>query len=72
MRIFVKVKTRENKNSVIKIDDNNFKISIKEAPIKGEANRAVVKLLANYFEISQLRLKIVAGLKSKDKTIVIK
>lgn len=72
MKIFIKAKTRANKNFVIKIDDNNFRVSVREVPIKSEANKAVLKLLANYFRISSLRLKIVSGLKSKNKTIMLK
>jgi hypothetical protein len=71
MKIFVKVKPRAREKKVIKISDTNFKVWVKESPEKGKANRAVLKALADYFNISQSNIKIISGSTSKLKIIEI-
>lgn len=72
MKIFVKVKPKAKEEIVEKIDDANFKVSVKEPPVQGRANRAVVKALADYFNASQSNVRIISGFTSKLKTIEIK
>jgi len=69
MKIFVKVKPRAKNDSLIKIDENNFLVSVKAIPEKGKANEAVINLLAQYFKISKNNIKIISGLSSKNKII---
>lgn len=71
MKISVKVKTRAKKDKIEKIGENNFIISIKEAPIEGKANKAIIKSLAEYFNIKKSNIEIIRGHKSKEKTIKI-
>jgi uncharacterized protein len=72
MKISVKIKLKSKQEKIEKIKENFFQISIKEKPIKGKANEAVINILANYFNVSCSRIKIVSGLKSKEKIIEIK
>ena len=55
-----------------KIDEVNFKVQVKEPPVEGRANMAVVKALADYFGVPQLNVRIVSGFASRLKTIEIK
>ena len=71
MRISVKVKTRAKKNHVEKIDDKNFVAFVKELPIEGKANEAVVKILSFYLNIAKSRIKIVSGRRSKNKIVAV-
>lgn len=71
MKIFVKVKTKAKSEKVEKTDRINFRASVKEAPEKGKANGAVVRLLANYFNVSQSQINIISGSTSKLKIIEI-
>jgi len=71
MKIFVKVKPKAKEEKVEKIDDINFKVSVKESPEKGRANRAVVKTLADYFTVNQTNVRIISGSTSKLKIIEI-
>ena len=71
MKIFVKVKPRTKNESLIKINENNFLVSVKAIPEKGKANEAVINLLAQYFKISKNNIKIISGLSSKNKIIEI-
>jgi len=72
MKIFVRVKPKAKEEKVLKINDKNFKVSVKEAPEKGRANRAVLKALADYFGTSHSNIKIISGFASKLKVIEIK
>lgn len=71
MKIFVKVKLKSRKEKCEKISENNFLIFVKDAPIEGRANEAVLKILAKYFKISKFQIKIILGLKSRQKVIEI-
>ncbi len=78
MKIFVKVKPNSKKESFEKIEpskkqrgEKHFQASVKEPPIKGKANTAVIKLVAEYFKTSSSKIKIIAGRKSKQKVIEI-
>ena len=72
MRIFVKVKPAAQEEIVEKIDEINFKVQVKEPPVEGRANAAVVKALAEYFGVSQLNVRIISGYTSRSKIVEIK
>ena len=72
MTIFVKVKAGSRKDNVEKIDENHYEVMTKEAPEKGRANAAVIKLLADYFNVSSWQVSISAGHTSKAKIVKIK
>ena len=71
MKIFVKAKSRAKENKIEKIDESNFIVSVKEAPVEGRANRAVIRVLADYFNIAQSNIRIISGHNSKQKVIEI-
>ncbi len=71
MRLFIKVKTRSKKPGVEKLDENNFVVKVKEAPIEGSANEAVIRALAENLNIASWRIKILSGLTSSNKVIEI-
>lgn len=69
MRINVKAKPDSNENKVEKIDDLSFVVSVKDPPVEGRANRAIIKLLSEYFHTPNVR--IVSGRISRNKIIEI-
>jgi len=71
MRINIKAKPSAKESEVEKIDDNNFVVSVKEPPIQGRANQAIIKLLSEYFNTSPTRVRIVVGHTSRNKIIEI-
>jgi|AntAceMinimDraft_16_1070373.scaffolds.fasta_scaffold19989_2 uncharacterized protein (TIGR00251 family) len=71
MKIFVTAKLKAKEKKIEKIDDNHFLVFIKEFPIKGRANKAIIKLIAKHFKIPMTQVKIVSGAKSKQKVIKI-
>ncbi len=79
MKIIVKAKPRANKEGVERIEQPSldfststkkmveYKVSVKEAPVAGMANDAILKLLAKYFGVSKSRVKLCSGSTSKLK-----
>lgn len=71
MRISVKVKAKSKKEYVEKIDDTHYKVAVKELPVKGQANKAIIEVLSNYFKIKKADINILKGEKSKQKIVEI-
>jgi|AntAceMinimDraft_10_1070366.scaffolds.fasta_scaffold05601_2 uncharacterized protein YggU (UPF0235/DUF167 family) len=69
MLIKIKAFPGSKKDKVIKKKDNNFEVKVKEKPLKGRANKAVLILLASYFNLPLNKIKIVRGFKQKNKII---
>ena len=55
----------------VKVIDNKIKIGIRSKPIKGEANKEIVKKISKHFGISSSLVKIRFGQKSKQKIVEI-
>ena len=72
MKIFVKVKPAAKEEKVEKINETTFYVEVKEPPVEGRANMAVIRALADYFGVPQLNVRIVSGFTSKMKIIEIK
>ncbi|KFM19868.1 putative ACR protein [Marine Group I thaumarchaeote SCGC AAA799-P11] len=53
------------------IENDKIIIGVKSKPVKGEANKEVIKKIAKYFEVSTSQVQIKTGHKSKDKIIEI-
>jgi len=71
MKIIVKTKPNSKENKIEKIDKANYIVYVKEAPIAGKANAAVIKLLAEYFDISPSMIEIISGYMARVKVIEI-
>ncbi len=69
MKIFVKAKPGAKSEKVEKIDDSHFIVSVKEPPVQGMANQAIVRALAEYFGVALSGIKIVSGFASRQKII---
>jgi len=71
MEIFVKVKPASGEEKVEKIDEAHFVVSVKELPVKGLANKGIVRVLSGYFSVPQSKVRIVSGHFSRQKVIKI-
>ncbi len=67
MEVKIKVKAGSSKNLVVKEGDS-YIVYVKARAEKGKANSAVIKLLKKYFDKD---VRIVKGLRNKEKTIII-
>ena len=55
----------------ISIKENRITVGIKSKPVKGEANKEIIKKLAKHFGVSTSLVQIKSGNKSKQKIIQI-
>ena len=69
MKIFVKVKPSAKEPRIEKIDDTHYRVAVKEPPVNGWANAAVISSLATFFKVPKSNVRIVSGFTSKDKII---
>ena len=71
MKIFVKVKAGARTEKVSRIDDLHFLVSVKEIPLEGKANKAVINALAEYLKLSKSQIMIITCFASREKIISI-
>lgn len=65
-----KVKVEFNKE-IFEINNDQIIIGIKSKPVKGQANKEIVKKLTKHFGVASSKVVIKSGHKSKDKIIEI-
>jgi len=65
----VKLLPRSSRSEIVGIENNILKVKVTSPPVDGEANKALIQLLAKSLGISKGRVEIVAGKSSKLKTI---
>lgn len=71
MIVTIKVHPKSKNPRVEKSSNGETHIYIKEAPIKGEANKAVLKVLSDIYRVPPSSIKMLRGIRSKDKVFEI-
>lgn len=71
MKITVKAKPASKEEKVEKITEFEFVVSVKEPPVQGRANMAIIKALAQYFRVSPSQVRLVSGFTSRQKVFEI-
>jgi uncharacterized protein len=71
MRISLKVITRAKKEGIEKISENSYRMKVSPPPEKGKANKRVIELLSEEFDIKKQDIRIVSGKTSSRKIIEI-
>jgi len=71
MKITVKARPNSHEEKMQKVSGTEFIVSVKEPPVHGLANKAIIKALADYFNVSQVRVHIVSGYTSRQKVVEI-
>lgn len=69
MKILARVTPGAREEKIEKTENGDFKISVKEPPIKGRANKAVIEVIAEYFNVNSSQVEIVSGKFSRQKVI---
>jgi uncharacterized protein (TIGR00251 family) len=72
MLIKVKVFPEAKEEGIVKRADDEFEVRVKEKAEEGRANRAVIRMLANYFKISESKIRLIKGFKERNKIFEIK
>ncbi|MEO0118610.1 MAG: DUF167 domain-containing protein [candidate division WOR-3 bacterium] len=68
--IKIQVIPNAKKNEIVKEKDR-LKVYLTAPPIEGKANKVLIEILAEYFNVKKGQIKIIKGEKSKDKIIEI-
>ena len=71
MKISVRVKAQAKQDKLEKAGGNSYKVWVKAKAIDGRANQAVVKLLAEYFDVAKSGIILLKGAKSRDKVFAV-
>jgi len=71
MKVSVKVNPASKIEQIQPSLDGSLKVWLKAKPKNGEANRELVKLLANYYKVSKSHIQIISGLTSRNKVVEI-
>jgi len=71
MKISVKVKPCSSKNEVTKMPDKSLKIKLMSAPIGGEANDQLIKILSKHLGVAKNKIIIKTGLTGRNKIVEI-
>ena len=69
--LLVKAQPGSRRNGVTGTHDGALKIAVSQAPEKGKANTAIVKILAQIFDLSRSQIELVSGQSSSHKKFLI-
>lgn len=70
MRFRVKVVPNSGRDEVLE-DGENLKVRLKAPAVKGKANKALIEVLANHFNVKKRDIRIVKGDRSREKLVEI-
>ncbi|MBI2086051.1 DUF167 domain-containing protein [Candidatus Daviesbacteria bacterium] len=71
MRIFVKARPKSKKEYIKREGEGSFIVAVKEVSEKGKANQAIIKALAEFFNIPISSIVLVSGQTFKQKVFEI-
>ena len=70
--ITVRVIPRAKKSELSQVlADGTIKIRLTAPPVEGKANQALVRFLADVFDISPTNIEIISGVKGRNKAVLI-
>ncbi len=72
MIIKVKILAKSSRVEIFKLSDKIYKVKLTKPREKGKANSQLIKVLADYFNVSKSRILIKQGQTSNRKIIEIK
>ena len=67
MKIYIQAKPGAKEEKVEPLGEGHLKVSVKEPPVGGAANRAIARAIAHYFNISPSSVRLVSGFSSRQK-----
>jgi uncharacterized protein len=68
----IQVIPHASRSEIVCIQDGVLKIKVTAPPVEGAANEACIKLLAGELGLKKSQMEILAGVKSRRKTVMIK
>lgn len=71
VRLSVRVQPRASRDAIAGVHEGALKVALTAPPVEGEANAALVQLLAKVLGVAKRDVRLVAGEKSRRKTLEI-
>ena len=71
MKIKIKVVPGARKQEIIQMSDGSLKIKLHSQPVRFKANKELIEVLANYYNVQKDKISIVSGYSSRQKVIEI-
>ena len=68
-KVKLRVIPRARQNKITTDADGTLRVHITAAPVDGAANDAVIRVLADYFDVPKSQIKIIRGATSRDKVV---
>ena len=65
----LRVQPRASRNEVLEVRDSRLMIRTTAAPADGKANKAVIRLLADFLDIAPSRIRLVRGQTQRNKLV---
>jgi uncharacterized protein YggU (UPF0235/DUF167 family) len=72
MLIKVKAFPFSKKDKIVKKSNDSFDVFVEAKPERNMANKRIIELLSEYFELSQHKIKMIKGFKNSNKIFDIK
>ncbi len=69
MKIYVTAKPRSRKEYIKKTDNTHYTVAVKEQPVGGKANQAIIKSLSEFFHKPSSQIYIINGETCKQKIV---
>jgi uncharacterized protein (TIGR00251 family) len=67
----VHVQPRASRNELCGMQGNELKVRLTSPPVEGEANKLCIEFFAKLFGVAKSRIRIIAGEKSRHKTVLV-
>lgn len=65
----IRVIPRARRNQITVVDNGTLRVYTTAAPVDGAANTAIIKMLAEYFDVPKSSIRVIRGAQSRDKVI---
>ncbi len=67
--MLIKVKAYPNslEEEITKKSEDSFDVKVKEMPIRGEANKAIIRVLGRYFRLPGGKVRLIKGFRKRNK-----
>lgn len=72
VQLQVLVQPRASRSRVVGLHDDRLKLQVAAPPVEGEANDAVLRLLAEVLEVPRRQLELVQGETARRKTVLVR
>ncbi|MCL4517575.1 MAG: DUF167 domain-containing protein [Thaumarchaeota archaeon] len=69
MLITIRVTPNAKNVKVMKIDATSYEVKVDAAATEGRANRRLVEILSDHFNVSKSKIRIIRGANSREKLV---